>query len=306
MRKHISMLLVIMGILCLGVGYSSLSTSLLISGEAKVNLLSIKDRILNDNGGIDYIESRGIPNLSIVATINEGMFSTLDNDGTSYYYRGVVDNNYLSFAGFLWRIIRINGDGSIRIILDSDLNENYAFNDKYDDSDIYSNMYYSNSTLKVNLENWYNDNLLKENDKIVNSEFCEEAKVTPANYYTFGDAIVQVYTEYTPRLTCKTDGNGYGILNSKIGLLSYDEIVFAGGYYGKANSDYYLYTGKYYWAMTPAGLYLDYVRGFRVNADGSINNPYVNITYQAVKPVISINGDLVSSGMGTKDDPYKV
>ena len=306
MRKHLSMLLVIMGILCLGVGYSFLSTNLLISGEANASLLSIRDRILNDNGGSNYIEDKGVPNLDTISTVNEGMYSTLDNNGVSYYFRGDVQNNYLSFGGYLWRIIRINGDGSVRLILDSDLVENYAFNDKYDNEDIYSNMYYTNSTLKVNLENWYKENLLSLNDKIAVSEFCEEAKVAPASYYDFGEANTLVYTQYVPRLTCNIDGNGYGIINSKIGLLSYDEIVFAGGYYGKANSDYYLYTGKYYWAMTPAGLYLDYVRGFRINADGSINNPYVNITYQAVKPVISINGDLVSSGMGTKDNPYKV
>ena len=39
-----------------------------------------------------------------------------DADGTSYYYRGSVRNNYVQFAGFYWRIIRINGDGSIRLL----------------------------------------------------------------------------------------------------------------------------------------------------------------------------------------------
>ncbi|MBR1748305.1 MAG: hypothetical protein IJ743_00750, partial [Bacilli bacterium] len=41
-----------------------------------------------------------------------------DDFGTSYYYRGNVTNNYVSFAGFTWRIVRINGDGSIRLIYD--------------------------------------------------------------------------------------------------------------------------------------------------------------------------------------------
>ncbi len=306
MQKHGIMLLIILGIVSLSIGYSAFNTELMISGDVKVDVLSIKDRILYDNGGREYIESKSNPDLNTIATIDEGMYSTLDNDGISYYYRGANNNNYLSFGDFLWKIIRINGDGSIRLILDSALNGNYAFNDMYDDVDIYSNMYYTNSTLKVNLENWYNENLLKVNDKIVNSEFCEEVKVAPASYYTFQDAIAQIYTEYIPNLTCKADGNGHGIINSKIGLPSYDEIVFAGGYYGKANSSYYLYTGEYYWLITPAGLHLDYTRAFRINADGSINNPYVNIAYQKVKPVISIKGDLVSSGIGTKNNPYIV
>ena len=43
-----------------------------------------------------------------------------DDYGTSYYYRGAVENNYVKFAGFYWRIIRINGDGSLRIIYDGE------------------------------------------------------------------------------------------------------------------------------------------------------------------------------------------
>ncbi len=52
------------------------------------------------------------------ATTDEGIFEMEDDYGTSYYYRGAVTNNYVKFAGFFWRIIRINGDGSLRIIYD--------------------------------------------------------------------------------------------------------------------------------------------------------------------------------------------
>jgi len=47
-----------------------------------------------------------------------GIYEAKDDDGWSYYYRGDVENNYVRFAGFWWRIIRINGDGSIRLIYD--------------------------------------------------------------------------------------------------------------------------------------------------------------------------------------------
>ena len=39
-----------------------------------------------------------------------------DDYGTSYYYRGDVKNNWVSFAGFLWQVIRVNGDNSVRLI----------------------------------------------------------------------------------------------------------------------------------------------------------------------------------------------
>ena len=46
----------------------------------------------------------------------KGIYKSEDDFGTSYYFRGAVDNNYVKFADFYWRIIRINGDGTIRMI----------------------------------------------------------------------------------------------------------------------------------------------------------------------------------------------
>lgn len=52
-----------------------------------------------------------------------GMFKAEDDYGISYYYRGAQSHNYVNFAGFTWRVVRINGDGSIRIILDGALSK---------------------------------------------------------------------------------------------------------------------------------------------------------------------------------------
>ncbi|HBA38074.1 MAG TPA: hypothetical protein DCY94_05075, partial [Firmicutes bacterium] len=63
----------------------------------------------------------GIPNFATSATTDEtvdGLYSMEDDYGTSYYFRGAVENNYVKFGGFFWRIIRINGDGSLRMIYD--------------------------------------------------------------------------------------------------------------------------------------------------------------------------------------------
>ncbi len=72
-------------------------------------------------GGIDSIiaSSKGTrTNFDDPATTDEGVFEMEDDYGTSYYYRGAVTNNYVKFAGYYWRIIRVNGDGSLRIIYD--------------------------------------------------------------------------------------------------------------------------------------------------------------------------------------------
>lgn len=52
-----------------------------------------------------------------------GMFKAEDDYGISYYYRGAQSHNYVNFAGFTWRVVRINGDGSIRLILDGTLDK---------------------------------------------------------------------------------------------------------------------------------------------------------------------------------------
>ena len=66
------------------------------------------------------------PNFASTATTNEGMYATEDDYTAttgmkSYYFRGAVDNNWVKFGkegdkDIYWRIIRINGDGSIRMI----------------------------------------------------------------------------------------------------------------------------------------------------------------------------------------------
>ena len=43
--------------------------------------------------------------------------STEDDYGTSYYFRGAVTNNFVEYANMCWRIVRITGDGSIKLVL---------------------------------------------------------------------------------------------------------------------------------------------------------------------------------------------
>ena len=65
------------------------------------------------------IKAKGTPDFTKIAPNvgeTDGLYMTEDDEGESYYYRGAVKNNYVSFAGFIWRIIRRNGDGSIRMI----------------------------------------------------------------------------------------------------------------------------------------------------------------------------------------------
>lgn len=63
----------------------------------------------------------GNPTFAEPATTDEtadGLYAMEDDYGMSYYYRGAVEDNYVKFAGFYWRIVRVNGDGTLRIAYD--------------------------------------------------------------------------------------------------------------------------------------------------------------------------------------------
>ncbi len=70
---------------------------------------------VSGSNGVKY-NSNGDEEATGVGDGTKGIYATQDDLGTSYYFRGAVDNNYVKFANFYWRIIRINGDGSIRMI----------------------------------------------------------------------------------------------------------------------------------------------------------------------------------------------
>jgi len=97
---------------------------------------------------------------------------------------------------------------------------------------------------------------------------------------------------------------GNKALSRPIGLITADEVAFAGG--SGNNTSYWLYTNQAYWTMTP---YNVYSRGtaheFYVNSNGFLDGTNVNYT-NGVRPVINLKADTVLTGSGTTTDPYVV
>ena len=238
--------------------------------------------------------------------------STATNAGDpTYYFRGNVENNYVSFAGQAWRIVRINEDGTVRMIMQDGINNNatYAFNSKYSN---YTYMYYSNSNVKIVLENWYQKNIASQeyldNKVAIGDYYCEQAKVSYPSSSQAENTLLTSYLNYNPNYKCINDPNGKGIVNSKIGLITYDEILFAGGYAVKNNNSYYLYNNTNYFTMSPAGLSSSdsNYRIWHVNSLGYLGNPYAAHS-DCVRPLINLKSDTqISSGDGTKENPFVV
>lgn len=219
-------------------------------------------------------------------TANSGVYQALDDDGVSYYYRGNITNNYVNFAGKSWRIVRVNGDGSIRLLLNSSIgnvpfspsgyDERYA-GYTYDNEHICTkdnpciSDYNPNTNsftldgiteagskeIKKSLENWYIENLSSYDDKIILGNFCNDTKGT-ISHYAAGSRLS--YDAGKPSLLCSdTDKTYGGIYKLKIGLMTGDEIMMAGvgnyHYYRGTDrllGESYLY-GTNMWSMTPSG-----------------------------------------------------
>ena len=117
--------------------------------------------ILNNNTIVTTTPNIGS---KVTTTYPSGFYKSTDtNTGVpSYYFRGKVDNNYVSFAGQTWRIVRINEDYTVRLIMQTGINSNksYKFNTTQSD---FSYMYNTNTNVangaKYILDDWYNTNI---------------------------------------------------------------------------------------------------------------------------------------------------
>ena len=194
----------------------------------------------------------------------KGIFSTTDADGTSYYYRGAVENNYLKFAGYYWRVVRINGNGSIRIIYDgtsahsngeSSTDRQYGtsqFNTAYNNNMYVGYMYTSgeahgtgtSSAIKTNVDKFYTDKLASYASKLdTNAGFCGDRSnlnlqsgVGTGTVITYNKGYLRV-EESAPTLTCENASDYYTVssassgnkkLSYPIGLITADEVMLAG------------------------------------------------------------------------------
>ncbi len=208
------------------------------------------------DGAISYIKGKGTPNFANIATTNEGMYATEDDLGTTYYFRGAVNNNWVKFGrdssnkDIYWRIIRINGDGSIRMIYTGTTAPSSstatvmtgtgtqigtsAFNSSYNKSEYVGYMYTlgeqhgnsTSSTIKNLIEDWYAKTTLKDNDLITQDQiYCNDRSAsttqteawtsTNADYY-YG-SYGRIFAEKNPKLICTEISDMFTVKTSSVG-----------------------------------------------------------------------------------------
>ena len=290
------------------------------------------------------IKTRNLPltTSSKVEDTTTGVIYKVEDDwGDTYYFAGNPQDNWVKFANFYWRIIRINGDGSIRMIYQGTganttgtgtmINSSQAFNSSYNRSEYVGYMYttgeqHGNTTdspIKDVLDSWYSSNLASYADKISKEVgFCGDRELQSGswsstgshNYAAHGRLVANSSSVY-PTFKCSNSNDlyttsssskGNKILTNPIGLITADEVVMAGGSWSSGNSSYYLYNPAHYWTMSSYS-FNSAVRAdvFSVRSNGSLSNDGVTRLY-GVRPVINLAHDVEITGSGTSNDPYIV
>ena len=303
-----------------------------------------------------------IPDFSLASPDSEGidhgkgLFVSEDDDGPSFYFRGAVDNNNVRFAEMNWKILRVNGDGSIRLILNAPTgieiyyNEisrghkyvGYTFDNEHDctkdapcisDYDTKTNTFNKNygteendSNIKKYLEEWYKENLIKYNDEILLSTYCNDTSVfnISDNWTEYGsyERIASKNT-VTPSLKCpnpteldsKSTHDYGGVYKLMIGPPTVDEIILAGigNDISKASDNNFLYFPNLRaWTISPySGLPFSGVSVY-IYSGKLASNLKVDVLLTGVVPVINLKEDVKFSiqnlelSPGTIDNPYEI
>ena len=305
-----------------------------------------------------------------ISTVDEALLASAEDDyGTSYYFRGAVTNNYVKFANKCWRIVRVGGDGSIKLILHNDNTTGAAnpcdaannsasaafarysgttytstFNNNYSDNayvgfkygtasastyaDTHANT--NKSTILTNLETWYNNSLTAYESVIDDNVWCnDKTNVTDTSYNPrsnggnatgLGYGTNKTYYGATQRLVSASNsagGTGPSLkcngelskITSKVGLITADELAYAGYAYKLQNTTTYLQenaTDTDWWSLSPSYFSGSYAGVWYVN--GSNGNFYyggVNFI-NGLRPSISLKPSTNVTGDGTSEKPYVV
>ena len=185
-------------------------------------------------------------------------------DTTVYYYAGNTTNNWVKFAGYYWRIIRTNADGSVRMLYSgtaTDTTSGYlstgttAFNTpsnspKYvgymygekDDTLVNARTNTNNSTIKTAIDNWYASNMTSYTKYLsTTAVYCNDRTEQTSGTYNTGNTSfnyapnARAYTSYAPTYDCTEASDAFSVDNTSakltypIALMTADEIMRAGG-----------------------------------------------------------------------------
>lgn len=237
---------------------------------------------------------------------DSGLFMSEDDEGLAYVFRGDITNNYVSLNDMLFRILRINGDGTVRLISNNNVLTS-AFRSKIDNEDYGNNALLSKSNALEKLNSWYSSNLSTIDNYIVNSKFCNENAYYLENIDgKFFNSYQRIINDNTPSLKCS------GLVEeSKVGLLNVDEARYSGTSINSTFEDYFLLNKEDsvgFYTLSGSQIVYNYnvVDNFSITTDGKLVADSKVTATLGLKPVISLDKNVIVEGNGTLESPYKI
>ena len=210
-----------------------------------------------------------------------------------YYFAGNAKNNWVKFAGYYWKIIRTNHDGSVRLLYSGtspDTTEGYigtsAFNTEFNSPKYVGYMYgeddstlegiranTKDSTIKTYIDNWYKNNLIGYTKYLSkDAVYCNDRGVASGLTYSISlnfnySARERLFTNKMPSYNCIKSSDVFSgssteaELTYPIALMTADEIAYAGGVSDKNNAKIWYYhnvagesiTGSAFWWLLSPG-----------------------------------------------------
>jgi hypothetical protein len=251
-------------------------------------------------------------------------------EGTPTYTSNVTED-------ILWRIVRINEDGSVRLITDQSVGYS-AFNANNDDNTYigymtgqanatsyamaHSNS--NNSTIKSFVDSWYAENLVQYTSMMSKEAgFCNDRSVSYGLGYGKADtgygARDRGGRSFTPTFNCAQTNDLFTYNSTKgnnklaypVGLLTIDEAIYGGNHISEKDGDFitggYLKTDSSWWTLTPHGYGVSANAHYMKARKDNFNVVYYSAvtSINGVRPVINLKSDVeVSGGAGTSTNPY--
>ena len=268
-----------------------------------------------------------------------GIYTTTDTDSGEpvYYYRGAVDNNVL-FANFCWKIIRTTETGGVKLIYngvpangqcnnttgDATTIGSSAFNSTDNDAKYVGYMYgdsiddttyTDDSKIKGVIDDWYKTNMTSYTLQLEDTVFCNDRSYTTSGSALYFGAYTRLTTNKTPTLKCQNTkdkftvdaSNGNGALTYPVGLITADEIAYAGGVNRTINSSFYLYNNEIQWTFSPSDISGPYAYEFNLSDSGNLLVSVVSGGGRVARPVVSLKpGITVTGGPGTAESPFVI
>ena len=234
------------------------------------------------------------------AVSDEGLVLDVDDSGNTYYFRGSSDNNYFKLGDKMWRIVKVNGNGTVKVVLDSVISTSTMYDDSLSGDKLSSIGNAFNLSGYTALSNWYDENLKSYDEYISEEKFCIDTNKEGDNLSNY----IRINVSNIPTFNCLGNNN-----NSKIGMLTIDEIIYAGATVDGMNNNFYLYNPEItspIWTYSPVRDGYEGVYFYELLANGTIGTTSTGESTKALRPVINIKKDVEVVGKGTKEEPYTI